>query len=212
MLGGLTSFGRGCNDGGVYTRTSFYYNWIVQILPQNLFTRGDDNSASVSINFNFNYFGGSYSTLNISTNGYVYFDSSNSIYALSYDLDTRYRGGIYYQNLNSQSNDFNSIKSDINRLNPSFNPTNIFRIKYDNVPAYNQNSSIASFQITLATNGSSSYVLVKYTSCLSGNTLTKTPGIYYTLSNGQTSSSTFSNPCSSSNVKLSGTWVFDVSA
>ncbi len=34
MLGGLTSFGRGCNDGGVYTRTSFYYNWILQNLQQ----------------------------------------------------------------------------------------------------------------------------------------------------------------------------------
>jgi secreted trypsin-like serine protease len=34
MLGGLTSFGRGCNDGGVYTRTSNYYSWIVQKLQQ----------------------------------------------------------------------------------------------------------------------------------------------------------------------------------
>jgi secreted trypsin-like serine protease len=34
MLGGLTSFGRGCNDGGVYTRTSFYFNWILQNLQQ----------------------------------------------------------------------------------------------------------------------------------------------------------------------------------
>ena len=164
------------------------------------------------MNFNFNYFGRSYSILTISTNGYVYFDSSNSIYALSYDLDTRYSGGIYYQNLNSQSNDFNSIKSDINRLNPSFNPTNLFRITYDNVPDYSTRTLIASFQIILATDGSSSYVLLKYTSCLSNRTLIRTPGIYYTLTNGQTSSSTFSNPCSSSNVNLSGTWAFDVSA
>jgi hypothetical protein len=34
MLGGLTSFGRGCNDGGVYARTSNYYNWILQNLQQ----------------------------------------------------------------------------------------------------------------------------------------------------------------------------------
>ena len=155
----------------------------------------------------------------IVTNGYVEFDSSNSIYALWYDLDTRTSGGIYYQNLNSQSNDFNSIKSDINRLNSGFNPTNIFRITYDNLPAYNQSSLIASFQIILARDGSlsngssySSFVLLKYTSCLSGNTLTRTPGIYYTLSNGQSSSYQFSNPCDSSNVNLNGTWVFDVSA
>jgi secreted trypsin-like serine protease len=34
MLGGLTSFGIGCNDGGVYARTSNYYNWILQNLQQ----------------------------------------------------------------------------------------------------------------------------------------------------------------------------------
>ena len=147
--------------------------------------------------------------MTICTNGYVSFGSNNVIYALPFDLDTRNAGGIYYQNLNSQSNDFNSIKSDINRLNPSFNPTNLFRITYENVPAYEQSSWTVSFQIILATNGSSSYVLVKYTSCLYGS---KAPGIYYTLTNGQTSSSTFSNPCSSSNVNLIGTWVFDVTS
>ena len=162
------------------------------------------------MNFNFNYFGRSYSLLSISTNGFVYFDSSNSIYALSYDLDTRYRGGIYYQNLNSQSNDFNLIKSDINRLNSGFNPANLFRITYDNVPAYNQSSLIASFQIILASSSSSSYVLIKYTSCLSNRTLSTPPGIYYTLSNGQQTSSLISNPCFASNVNLIGTWVFDV--
>jgi hypothetical protein len=164
------------------------------------------------MNFNFNYFGRSYSILTISTNGYVYFDSSNSIYALNYDLDTRYSGGIYYQNLNSQSNDFNSIKSDINRLNSVFNPTNLFRITYDNVPDYRRESLIASFQIIFASSSTSSYVVLKYTSCLSNRILSTPPGIYYTLSNGQASSSTFSNPCTSSNVNLSGTWVFDVSA
>jgi hypothetical protein len=165
------------------------------------------------MNFNFNFFGRSYSVLTISTNGYVYFDSTNSIDALSYwYLDTRKRGGIYYQNLNSQSSDFNSIKSDINQLNSAFNPTNLFRITYDNVPAYGQSSLIASFQIILASSSSSSYVLLKYTSCLSDYvSLSTTPGIYYTLSNGQPYSSTFSSPCSWSNVNLRGTWVFDVS-
>ncbi len=177
-----------------------------------LFTRGDNNYENISMNFNFNFFGKSYSILTINTNGYVEFDSDNSIYALNYDLDTsNSNGGIYYQNLNSTSVDFDSIKSDIYRLNSVFNPTNLFRITYDNVPAYNQSSLIASFQIILASNGSSSYVLVKYTSCLSGSTLSKISGIYYTSSNGQASSYQFSNPCDSSNVNLNGTWVFDVS-
>ena len=177
-----------------------------------LFTRGDDNSGIISLNMNFGFFSRCYSELTISTNGYVYFDGSNSIYALNYYIDTRSSGGIYYKNLNSTSNDFNSIKSDINRLNSAFNPTNLFRITYDNVPDYGTHKLIASFQIILATNGSSSYVLLKYTSCLSNRTLIRTPGIYYTLSNGQASSSTFSNPCSSSNVNLRGTWVFDVTS
>ena len=162
------------------------------------------------MNFNFSYFGRSYSSLTISTNGFVQFDSSNSIYALTYDLDTTEKGGIFYQNLNSTSNEFNSIKSDINRLNSEFNPTNIFRIKYDNVPVYErvQSSFKVSFQIILAMSSSSSYVLLKYTSCLSNVFFPTTSGIYYTLSNGQPSSITFSNPCSSSNVNLTGTWVF----
>jgi secreted trypsin-like serine protease len=28
QLAGITSWGYGCGDGGVYTRTSNYYNWI----------------------------------------------------------------------------------------------------------------------------------------------------------------------------------------
>jgi enterokinase len=34
-LGGLTSWGYGCGDGGVYTRTSLYYNWIGQTIQAN---------------------------------------------------------------------------------------------------------------------------------------------------------------------------------
>jgi len=76
--------------------------------------------------------------------------SGNWISALNYDLDTSSSGGIYYQNLNAQSTDFNSIRSDLNRVNASFVPTNLFRITYDNVPAWMQSSYIATFQIILA--------------------------------------------------------------
>ena len=30
--GGITSWGYGCNDGGVYTRTSFYFDWISEVI------------------------------------------------------------------------------------------------------------------------------------------------------------------------------------
>ncbi len=183
--------------------------------PLTLFPRGDDNFGSVAINFNFNYFGTYFSQVNIYTNGYVNFDSKSNISALRSDLDTRKGGGIYYQNLNSQSSDFNSIKSDLNRLESNFVPTNIFRIKYDNVPKYNgasPGSLRASFQIVLASYATKSYVLLKYTSCLSGATLSETLGLYYlSSSTGQQMSNTISSPCSSSNVNQTGTWVFDVS-
>ena len=34
-LAGLTSYGRGCGDGGVVTRVSNYYNWIVTNIAAN---------------------------------------------------------------------------------------------------------------------------------------------------------------------------------
>ena len=189
-----------------------------------MFTRGDDNYGTVSINFNFNYFSQSFSQLTINTNGYVYFnlvstsDSTygNSISALNYDLITSTSGGIYYQNLNSQSSDFNSIKSDLNRLDASFVPTNIFRITYYNVPYYYSTSQLVSFQIILASSSSKSYVLLKYTTCLSSSYYTiyivATPGLYYLSSIGQQLSNRITNPCTNSNVNQAGTWVFDVSS
>ena len=156
--------------------------------------------------------------LNIATNGYVYFGQkepnvfnsvSNSVYAQNADLDTSMSGGIYYQNLNSQSNEFNSIKSDINRLNSAFNPTDLFRITFDKVPVF-RSSLFTSFQIILASSSSSSFVVLKYTTCLA--TLIRTPALYYTLSNGRSTKNEFFNSCESSNVNLTGTWVFDVSS
>ena len=170
------------------------------------------------INFNYNYFSQSYSQLNINTNGYVSFGfysgaSDNWISALNYDLDTSINGGIYYQNLNSQSTDFNSIRSDLNRLNASFVPTNLFRITFDNVPNYGSGSFFASFQIILASDASKSYVLLKYTSCLTSGFLSSIQALYYLSANGEYMSSQMSlDPCTETNVNQEGTWVFDVSS
>ncbi len=145
--------------------------------------------------------------LTINTNGYVSFSSNDQIFGLNYDLDTRTSGGIYYQNLSPQSNDFNSIKAGINRLDSAFDPTNLFRITYENVPAYGKNSILASFQIILASSFSSSFVVLNYTSCLSKASLREVSGIYYL----NKIPSQISDPCSSSNVNLPGIWVFDLS-
>ena len=184
-----------------------------------MFPRGDDTYGTVPINFNFKYFVQSHSQIYISTNGFVSFGgivssvnaSGNAISALNYDLDTRTSGGIYYQNLNYQSGDFNSIKSDINRLNPTFVPTNLLRITFDNVPIYLKSSKKVSFQIILASDASKSYVLLKYKLCALDN-LGSIPGVYYLSTNGQQMKNQMTiNPCTVTNVNLMGTWVFDVS-
>jgi len=182
-----------------------------------MFPRGD-NYGTVPINFNFNYFSQSFSQLTINTNGFIIFGTispspGNWISALNYDLDTSTSGGIYYQNLNSQSSDFNSIRSDLNRLNASFVPTNLFRITYDNVPNYGSSSYFVSFQIILASDASNSYVLLKYTSCFASGYLTHVPALYYLSANGEYMSSQISFfPCTETNVNQGGTWVFDVSS
>ena len=187
-----------------------------------MFSRGDDNSGTVSINFNFKYFANTFTQLTINTNGYIYFGTSfgsitasgsNFISGINYDLDTRASGGIYFQNLNSQSSDFNSIKSDLNRLDASFVPTNLFRITYDNVPLYSSSSYNVSFQVILASDSSKSYVLLKYTTCLASNfALLTLPGLYYLVNGQQTFVPISNSSCSNSNVNQNGTWVFDVSS
>jgi hypothetical protein len=177
----------------------------------------------VSINFNFNYFSQSYSQLTINTNGYINFDTSSGgniaasgsyfISGLNYDLDSRTSGGIYYQNLNSQSSEFNSIKSDLNRLDATFVPSNLFRITYDNVLLYGSSVNSVSFQIILASSSSKSYVLLKYTTCLSSSFALRTlPGLYYLVNGQQTFIPISNSSCSASNVNLAGTWVFNVTS
>jgi hypothetical protein len=183
-----------------------------------LFPRGFKNSEALSINFNFNYFGKSYSKLIIYTGGFVFFGTSftafkgNYMSVLSCDLDTRTSGGIYYQNLNSQSVDFNSIKSDLNRSNPTFVPTNLFRITYDNVPIKDKSSLLSSFQIVLASDSTKSYVLFKFIKC-SYDVLYSATELFYLSSNLQQMSKRVSfNPCTETNVNLPGTWVLDVTS
>jgi len=112
--------------------------------------------------------------------------------------------------LNSLSDDFNAIQTDINRINVNFVPNNIFRITYDNVSKYYDGNKKASFQIILSTDSSKFYVVLKYTDCLSGAPLVVLPGIYFIGENGEQLSYLLTDPCTSSNVNENGTWVFDV--
>ena len=173
-------------------------------------------SENIRINFNFRFVNINYTSVTITSNGYISFSQNsnehigNSITALFFNSNTESQGGIYYQNLNPQSDDFFPIQSNINKINSSFVPLNIFRITYDNVLNFDDNNKEASFQIILATDSSKSYVVLKYTSCLSNDPLTVLPGIYFLGENGQQLSNLLTDPCLSSNINQNGTWVFDV--
>ncbi|RNA17655.1 serine protease 27-like [Brachionus plicatilis] len=39
QLAGITSWGIGCGDGGVYTKTSFYIDWILEFIPKPLYEK-----------------------------------------------------------------------------------------------------------------------------------------------------------------------------
>ena len=190
-----------------------------------MFTYGDDIYDTIPIQFNFSYFHYNFDRLVLDTNGYIYFSGlkccditlqsykSNAISGLNYDITTEIEGEIVYENLNSTSTDYDSIRSDLNRLNSTivFVAKDIFRISYVNIPDFLTGSYYASFQIILARDQySSSYVVLKFYSCLTGlNMLTK-PGLYYLDGSGRGLSLEISNPCGSSNVNLTGTWVFNV--
>ena len=137
---------------------------------------------------------------------------------MAYDLDTTSSGSITYQNIYPQSNEFNGIKSDLNRFSSSFAPTNVFRIMFTNVPLFASAASSpkVSFQIILASDSSSSLFLLRYASCFSSSVFqVYSPSLYYNDYNGAQQSiaiGTGSNMCTSSNVNSVGVWVFNVTS
>ena len=120
------------------------------------------------------------------------------------------KGGlIFYHNIYSFTEDFYKIKKEINLLSPSFVPNNVFKITYDKVRDYKTGKKIVTFQIILSTDDSlNSFVTLKYTDCLTPY-LTY-PGIYCVNKKGLLVKIPIGDPCSSSNVNIKGTWIFDV--
>ena len=191
---------------------------------------GDDNYQSIKLNFTFQYFHRKINKLRVATNGFVelhvqksgwiamYTNQTNSISGFNYDLSTLYAGAIYYEDVKSESSLFSMIKKDLNLLIPSFVPVNIFIISYENVPSSSSDfKELVSFQIIIAIDSVKSYIALKYYSCLSNVTLLTTPGLYYVEGNNPSKKYNVQNlikiedPCFSSNVNSSGTWIFDVS-
>ncbi len=108
----------------------------------------DDGYATTALPFPFPFYGTTYSSINVGTNGFVNFGTgstafgnesipsaaapNNAIYAFWDDLDLRSRGKLYV-------------------YNDTF--TGRFIIQYDSVPRFAQSTSILTFQIILRPNG-----------------------------------------------------------
>lgn len=194
--------------------------------PLQLFPRGDDNFASLRFPFFFRFFDNNYRLVTLSTNGFLVFSSatrccslymprlSNSISAHHFDLSTSSLGsggGIYFQTLNTSSSELVTVQSDVNKLAPGFVPRNAFRVVFANVSALKDTAKV-SFEVVLATDTVSSFVTLKYTACVTNQPLIRTPSLNYLDLKGNliTVNISTSSPCNSSNVNVTGIWVFAV--
>jgi hypothetical protein len=189
----------------------------------------DEGYAVVDLGFPFKYIGTEYTQVSISSNGYVCLGNNYECYertrptpfdiltGLNWDLDPTREGSgqIYYNNLDSNSFDFKSVKIYLNLFNPDFEPQQIFMITYDNVlPSSFVSSSITSFQIYLSTDFVKSFVTFKFKSCPKDLIYFSSSGLNYKridrslreviIANGQ--------QCSGSNVGQTGVWVSDVTS
>ncbi len=159
--------------------------------------------------------------MTIGTNGYVCLGNNTRcsnwkrptthdiLVGLNKDLTTSPSGSgqIYYQNITSGIY-FTTATTYTNTLYPSFVPTNGFMITYDGVYPYNfvNASVVASFQIFLLTDGSTSYVVFSYTNCADGVAQQATSGLNIN-NGGSLVEKVISNECTSSNVGVTGVWV-----
>ena len=128
----------------------------------------------------------------------------------NFDLDTSRSGSgqIYFKNLNDSS-----ITSYLERLNPSFIPTNIFMITYDNVLPYGSSNSRVSFQLFLTRDAQKSYAIFKYAFCPNDLNILASSGLNYN-SEGKLEELRIKNRhlCLSSNLNQNGVWVSDVTS
>lgn len=194
------------------------YGW--QLLPiTNIYT-------VVNLGFNFAYFGTDYSTVSISTNGYVCLGVNmkcdmrtrpspyDVLVGLNSDPNPTRKGSgqIYFKNL--CSNDFYIGQSYSNLLDPTFSPTNIFMITYDNVLPFDRNgvlNSKVSFQMFLLTDCIKSFVILKYNLCPADLTLWASSGLNYN-NKGKLEELLIDKEraCLSSNVNQMGVWATQV--
>ena len=140
-------------------------------------------------------------------------DPSNKYFIAPFadDLSTSKKGNIYYRLINN-SQTLNQIGLEISSLyylnKTSFVPTNAFIVTWDAVPPYSSSpaNTFASFQLIISTDGSNSFLTINYGS------LGQSADNGYKFQYGSYKSTTISssNPEYSSNVGVSGKWIFEM--
>ena len=180
----------------------------------------DDGCTQVNFDFNFNYYGNVYTKCCININGFISFDDLSSflnpsnkyfIAAFNHDLSTSGKGSIYYRLINN-SQTLNQIGLEISSLyylnTLNFMPTNAFIVTWDSVaPYHSEPNPYASFQLIISTDDSDSFLTLNYG--LLG--FAADNGYKFQYGSYKTTTITSSNPEYSSNVGVSGKWIYHLS-
>ena len=165
----------------------FLEQWDFSI-QQNIMYPYGPSSNDISLNLNdddsygpievqFSYFDTTYSTIYINSNGFISFispkikSSSPKEYPISTpiispfwsDIDTEVGGQIYYRE-SSSSSDLNQAEREIAKgYSTSFSPSRLYIITWDQVAAYDGDSSVNNtFQLVLATDGNVSFIVCNF--------------------------------------------------
>jgi len=201
-----------------------------------LLPKYDDNfEGPIELGVSFPFFKNVFSEIYINTNGYVSFlspinknllpkQNPISIPLISpfwSDINTVVGGRIYYRESSSAS-DLNQAKNDIaNIYSTVFNPSRVYIITWDQVAAYDGNSSMNNtFQLVMATDGKLSFLVFNYGIISWPNsqfTMNSFFGYnagdninYYSYPDSFTNNIT--NVERKSNVNIPGKWIFIVSS
>ena len=159
----------------------------------------------------------------ISTNGYLLFSPyigccsiimttpTNIIAALNMDIITSSGGDVFYRSINQSSSDLITIQSEINQLlQTNFIAKNAFVVTYKSVQAYSNRNDTANFQIILSTDSIRSYVTLNYGSCFELSNYFPLSEINCLDKGSNLAKQLIVNPCSSSNVNITGKWIFNI--
>lgn len=130
-----------------------------------------------------------------------------------YDFKSSSGGNIYYRQI-ADTATLSTIGTEItNSLYTSFTPNNAFVFTWNAVKPFASISGTGSFQIIFTTDGTLSYVVLYYTSCMVSDGRANSVGLPYSTFEFQNANSVlvrndFSSPCTSSNVNQNGIWIF----